>query len=135
MPSNTLLAILALLLSLTVFYRWHSKVRLPLPPGPKGYPIVGNLFDKPTEYHWVKYLEWSKQYSASLLLSTLFLIDENDPQLDSDVISFHVFGQPTIILNSRKAVNDLLSVRSSLYSDRRVRHPSSRRLVTYSLFV
>ncbi|KAF7441405.1 hypothetical protein PC9H_001755 [Pleurotus ostreatus] len=110
MPSNTLLVTLALLLSLTGFCRWRRKARLPLPPGPKGYPIVGNLFDKPTEYHWVKYLEWSKQY-----------------ELDSDVVSFHVFGQPTIILNSRKAVNDLLSVRSSLYSDRRAEEYNDQR--------
>ncbi|KAF9491556.1 cytochrome P450 [Pleurotus eryngii] len=99
MPSDTLLVAFAFLLSLTGFYRWRRKARLPLPPGPMGYPIGGNLFDKPTEYHWVKYLKWSKEYN-------------------SDVIPFHVFGQPTIVLNPRKAVNDLLSVRSSLYSDR-----------------
>ncbi|KDQ34242.1 hypothetical protein PLEOSDRAFT_1100168 [Pleurotus ostreatus PC15] len=110
MPSNALLVTLALLLALTGFCRWRRKARLPLPPGPKGYPIVGNLFDKPTEYHWVKYLEWSKQF-------------------DSDVVSFHVFGQPTIILNSRKAVNDLLSVRSSLYSDRRAEEYNDQRAV------
>ncbi|KAG9225725.1 hypothetical protein CCMSSC00406_0009322 [Pleurotus cornucopiae] len=127
MPSNTLLAILALLLSLTGFYRWRCRARLPLPPGPKGYPIVGNLFDKPTEYHWVKYLEWSKEFSGSFILPISFLVDGSDPQLDSDVVSFHIFGQPTIILNSRKAVNDLLSVRSSLYSDRRAQEYNDQR--------
>ncbi|KAJ8699036.1 hypothetical protein PTI98_002193 [Pleurotus ostreatus] len=129
MPSNTLLVTLALLLSLTGFCRWRRKARLPLPPGPKGYPIVGNLFDKPTEYHWVKYLEWSKQYGASSILYSPFLVDWSDTELDSDVVSFHVFGQPTIILNSRKAVNDLLSVRSSLYSDRRAEEYNDQRAV------
>lgn len=98
MPSDIALIVVALLLSFTGLYRWR-KIRLPLPPGPKGYPIIGNLFDRPTENQWVKYLEWSKEY-------------------DSDVICLSVFGKPTIILNSRKAVNDLLLVRSSLYSDR-----------------
>ncbi|KAJ8699050.1 hypothetical protein PTI98_002207 [Pleurotus ostreatus] len=98
MSSEFFLIVPALLFSLISLYRWR-KVRLPLPPGPKGYPIIGNLFERPTENQWVKYFKWSKEY-------------------DSDVICLRVFGKPTIILNSRKAVNDLLSVRSSLYSDR-----------------
>ncbi|KAF9488920.1 cytochrome P450 [Pleurotus eryngii] len=85
------------LLSLAGWYRWR-RARLPLPPGPKGYPIVGNLFDIPSHSQWVKYLEWSKAY-------------------DSDIIYVNVLGSPIVVLNSYKAVNDLLSVRSLLYSD------------------
>ncbi|KAL4264186.1 cytochrome P450 family protein [Pleurotus pulmonarius] len=99
MTSHILLLTLAFLLSLPGFYRLRRKTRLPLPPGPKRYPIVGNLFDKPADYQWIKYFEWSKEYN-------------------SDVIYFSIFGKPTIVLNSRKAVNDLLLARSLLYSDR-----------------
>ncbi|KAJ8698822.1 hypothetical protein PTI98_005489 [Pleurotus ostreatus] len=79
---------------------WRRKPScFPLPPGPKGYPIIGNLFDAPTQHHWVKYLEWSKRYN-------------------SDVIHFRVFGTSVIVLNSLKAAQDLVFARSSLYSDR-----------------
>ncbi|KAF7440055.1 hypothetical protein PC9H_000397 [Pleurotus ostreatus] len=92
---------LAFLLALTGYYRW-GKPSLPVPPGPKGYPIIGNLLDVPSEQLWVKFLEWSKEYK-------------------SDIIYFRVFGSSTIVLNSLKAANDLLSVRSMLYSDRPIR--------------
>ena len=35
---------------------------LPLPPGPKGYPLIGNLFDFPITNPWLIYEEWCKTY-------------------------------------------------------------------------
>ena len=35
---------------------------LPLPPGPKGYPLIGNLFDMPANKPWIVYDEWRKTY-------------------------------------------------------------------------
>ena len=35
---------------------------LPPPPGPKGYPLIGNLFDMATDKPWVVYDEWRKTY-------------------------------------------------------------------------
>lgn len=87
-----------LLLSLTGWYRWR-RARLPLPPGPKRYPVIGNLLDMPSQHQWAKYFEWSRKYN-------------------SDVIYMSVFGSPIIILNSYKAANELFSARSLLYSDR-----------------
>ena len=37
-----------------------------------------------------------------------------------DVLSFHVFGQVIIVLNSVKATKDLLEKRGEIYSDRPV---------------
>ena len=34
----------------------------PLPPGPKGYPLIGNLFDMPANKPWIVYDEWRKTY-------------------------------------------------------------------------
>ena len=35
---------------------------LPLPPGPKGYPLIGNIFDVAVDKPWVVYDEWRKTY-------------------------------------------------------------------------
>jgi len=40
--------------------------RLPYPPGPKGYPIIGSLFEAPTEKAWLTYVEWGKTYGERL---------------------------------------------------------------------
>ncbi|KAL4259703.1 cytochrome P450 family protein [Pleurotus pulmonarius] len=94
------LLVFASLLPLTAYY-WRRKPKLPLPPGPKRYPIVGNFFNLPSKQQWIKFLQWSKEYN-------------------SDIIHFRIFGRSTIVLNSWKATNDLLSVRSVIYSDRPV---------------
>ncbi|CAE6467135.1 unnamed protein product [Rhizoctonia solani] len=73
--------------------------RLPLPPGPPSYPIIGQLLSMPT----------SSQGRAFMDLSA---------QLNSDIISFSVFGTTIIVLNSNKAANDLLEKRSNIHSGR-----------------
>ena len=40
---------------------------LPLPPGPKGYPIIGNLFDMPVYKPWLVYDEWRKTYGKTFM--------------------------------------------------------------------
>jgi hypothetical protein len=35
---------------------------LPLPPGPKGLPLLGNIFQIPSEKPWKVYNEWGKVY-------------------------------------------------------------------------
>ena len=39
-----------------------------LPPGPRGIPIVGNLFDTPKAFEWLVYQDWTRQYGAGLIL-------------------------------------------------------------------
>ncbi|KAF9560813.1 putative CyP450 monooxygenase [Agrocybe pediades] len=89
------LAILVVL----VTYAWRRRSRnVLLPPGPPGYPIIGNVYDIPQGYAWQTYNEWAKTYG--------------------DIFRFEVFGQTTIILNSLKAAMELLDKRSSNSSDR-----------------
>ena len=44
---------------------------LPLPPGPKGYPLIGNLFDMPVYKPWVVYDEWRKTYGKPFIINCL----------------------------------------------------------------
>ena len=46
----------------------RSRSRPPLPPGPKGYPIIGNLLDMPPTHVWEKFGELSKQYGALYIM-------------------------------------------------------------------
>ena len=41
-----------------------SNPRLPLPPGPKGYPIIGNILDIPAAAPWRTFEEWSRSYGS-----------------------------------------------------------------------
>lgn len=42
--------------------RRDNPNNLPLPPGPKGYPIIGSLLDFPTYKAWLVYDKWFKIY-------------------------------------------------------------------------
>ncbi|KZT64789.1 cytochrome P450 [Daedalea quercina L-15889] len=82
-----------------LYHRFSRNPKsLPLPPGPKPYPIIGNLFDVPKEEAWKGFAQWSDKYG--------------------DIIYFHVLGQEAVVLNSVTAAHDLLDKRSSIYSYR-----------------
>ncbi|KAI0796821.1 cytochrome P450 [Abortiporus biennis] len=89
---------------ITLLYYIDKKLRyrpmLPLPPGPKRLPLIGNLFNAPAgdEPHKA-YQEWTKQYG-------------------SDVLYMKIATRRMVILNSAKACTDLLEKRSHIYSDR-----------------
>ncbi|KAJ7912219.1 cytochrome P450 [Mycena leptocephala] len=63
---------------------------LPLPPGPRKLPLVGNLFDLPPTFEWEAYVEWSRKFGENKL----------------------------IVLSSFVATEALLEKRSAIYSDR-----------------
>ncbi|KAI0669064.1 cytochrome P450 [Trametes maxima] len=76
-------------------YKWKAS---PLPPGPPGWPVIGNLFDVPESHHWRHFARWAQQYG--------------------DVMSLTLLGQPMIIVSSFKDAYELLEKRSATYSDR-----------------
>lgn len=52
-------AIIALHLLRRLFFSKHT---FPLPPGPPGLPIVGNIFDMPSDKDWLTYAKWGELY-------------------------------------------------------------------------
>ena len=69
MPQLDVLAVSAAVL-LIFFYlkRNNTRSSLPLPPGPKGLPVIGNLLDMPTSFEWETYHKWSKELGTFNLL-------------------------------------------------------------------
>ena len=67
---------LAVLFFSVMLFRQLNKSRdgnpkgLPLPPGPKGYPLIGNLFDMPADKPWVVYDEWRKTYGKTSIINS-----------------------------------------------------------------
>ena len=89
---NTTTTILAVATLLFLYHRWvTSRPKFPLPPGPKGFPIIGSLLDTIMDNdkrpQWIKYLDMGGKYN-------------------SNIVHINVLGGHTLILNSLKAVDE-----------------------------
>ncbi|KAF8960404.1 cytochrome P450 [Flammula alnicola] len=90
----------------------RSSSRLPLPPGPKGLPLIGNLNGLPASFEWYTYHKWSKE-------------------LGTDIMHLDVAGTSFIVLDTSEVAIDLLEKRSSIYSGR-ARMPMINELMGWS---
>ncbi|KAJ3848269.1 cytochrome P450 [Lentinula lateritia] len=68
-----------------------------LPPGPRGLPLVGNIFQLSMEA-WITFAEWKALYGPLVYIS--------------------VAGQSIVIMNTHQVAADLLDRRGPIYSDR-----------------
>ncbi|PPQ85587.1 hypothetical protein CVT25_000031, partial [Psilocybe cyanescens] len=100
---NFIVGILTTIVVVFALYLRRNNARslshLPLPPGPKGLPLIGNLRDVPTSFAWKTYHKWCKE-------------------LDTDILYLNVAGTSIVVLDSAEAVLELCEKRSSIYSDR-----------------
>ncbi|KAG8689240.1 hypothetical protein FRC08_011036, partial [Ceratobasidium sp. 394] len=84
-------------------YMWQKQrlreSKLPLPPSPQGEWVIGHLRSLPPGSDHRYFMKLGQE-------------------LNSDIVSFTILGQTTVVLNSAAAANDLLEKRSAVYSDR-----------------
>ncbi|KZT61614.1 cytochrome P450 [Calocera cornea HHB12733] len=98
MDNLFVLSLLAILLLLLRIIRSRGQPSRPLPPGPRGLPILGNLLQVPSSLLFLKLAEWAKEYGP--------------------IYSYSMAGQPIVVLNGVKEASDILDRCSALTSDR-----------------
>ena len=115
------------LLAALLYPRKKSQSKFPLPPGPKGYPIIGNIPQVPAERSDIQFAKWSKEHSESFLVSDTLPhsswhgmrpMNSDTATQDSDIIYLNMLGQSVIVLNSVRSAVDLIDKRGAIYSDR-----------------
>ncbi|KAG2148110.1 cytochrome P450 [Suillus clintonianus] len=77
---------------------FNKKNPAPYPPGPPGWPLIGNVLDMPRIKPWLTFAMWGKKYG--------------------DISHIEVLGQHIMVVNSVKTAMDMLDKKSTVYSDR-----------------
>lgn len=90
------------LLGYYIARRFLQRSRLPLPPGPKPWPLVGSVTEFPPEgeVHWRHWLRHKDLYGP--------------------ISSVTAMGQTLIIVHDRDAASELMEKRAANYSGRPV---------------
>lgn len=95
--------------------RKRNPRRLPLPPGPKGLPIVGNTLQIPTVKPWKEYDTMAREYGTPFL----YLTDTPHRSLTSGgLVYLDVLGQGILILGSLPRALELMEKRAASTSNR-----------------
>jgi hypothetical protein len=96
--------------------RYFTSPYRRLPPGPRGYPIIGNVLELKSQ-SWLKFADWRKKY-GQFVLSSHFLGKFLTRSRLGELVYLNAAGQPIVVLNSQRVAVDLLDRRSEIYSDR-----------------
>ena len=105
------------ILVLILARRWR-KPALPYPPGPKGYPILGNALDLPTSIPICENFVSLANKHGTPQLRSISCIYRDRLLTGTDILYLRVLGDDMVVLSSSEAISDLLEKRSSIYSDR-----------------
>ncbi|KAK0469197.1 cytochrome P450 [Desarmillaria tabescens] len=91
--------VLLLVVFLPIVWLWTVRQkRVFYPPGPSGFPIIGNVTQMPVLYQWLEFTERAREFGPIFHLSAL--------------------GTSMIVLSSEKVIRDLCEKRGLIYSDR-----------------
>ena len=99
------------------FLLHRRRNAVPLPPGPHGLPLLGNLFDFPKTDAWLTGAQWGKTYGESRFGRIYRGFNLNDHYAGS-LVYLKVLGRPIVFSNTYEATMDLLDKRSLIYSSR-----------------
>ncbi|KAF8268841.1 cytochrome P450 [Lactarius quietus] len=91
-------ALLSFLIAFRAIHQYQRKRNFPSPPGPPGWPLIGNLLDLSPTFPWLAFTKYSKKYGH--------------------IVNYRILGQDIVVLSSVKAIKDLLEKCGSVYSDR-----------------
>jgi hypothetical protein len=109
-------AVLLFLAAIQIIRDYRRRGGLPYPPGPRPLPIIGNVFDIPKHSSWLAYSKFSNIHGTPPSSADVPLLTK----MTGSILSFRLFGQVIVILNTAKAAKDLLEKRAAIYSDRPV---------------
>jgi hypothetical protein len=89
-----------------------------LPPGPRPWPIVGNITQLPENRDWRTYEKWAKEYGKEFE-SEHINYSLSDAMIGSVMsLSLGILGDPMIIINKFNVAKDLMNGRSANSADR-----------------
>ncbi|KAH7913512.1 cytochrome P450 [Hygrophoropsis aurantiaca] len=78
----------------------NKRKNLPLPPGPRALPLLGNALQINVSQPWLTYTAWGKRYGG--------------------IVYSCILGQDFVIINDENIARTLLDRRGAIYSDRPV---------------
>ena len=117
--SFTILATLVAVILLVRRHRWRNRLRgFKLPPGPRGWPIIGNLLDLPTEQAWVVYRDWSRTYGMVYSQCFAHRAFGTHEYRIGNMMFLQAFATPMLVISSPDICRDLMEKRSAIYSDK-----------------
>ncbi|KAK7015662.1 cytochrome P450 [Favolaschia claudopus] len=87
--------------ALAMWYHLYTRQGSPpLPPGPKGWPVIGNLLDMPRSHAWKTFSAWAEVYGG--------------------IVGVKLIGQSFVILNDPVIADELL--KKKVNADRPLLH-------------
>ncbi|KAB2621171.1 cytochrome P450 98A2 [Pyrus ussuriensis x Pyrus communis] len=90
LSGGLLLPISSIIILISLAYKLYQRLRFKLPPGPRAWPIVGNLYDiKPVRFRC--YAEWAQEYGPIISVwtgSTLNVVVSSS-ELAKEVLKEH----------------------------------------------
>jgi hypothetical protein len=88
-----------------------------VPPGPRGFPILGNALQL-QDKTWLVGKDCKRKFGVSSPIPVINMNLEVERDIPEHIMYLNAFGQPILVFNSIKSASDLLDRRAHIYSDR-----------------